>query len=464
MVRYNSIRYAPLGTKPSTTSWASKQRVGFLVLAFFIAIAVSIASYAESTLPVVQNDFPTEPFSPTITTTVTGTGRPTPTADRLLKPTRWSFDSQRDSNDYGLSASQCDLAFQPLFEEISRAASFARNNGGASPADLNISWTKQGAIRALIQDRQLYILSTTELESGHLLPRAIAILQSIYRAILTSPNPVPNIEFSFSVSDYADPNHVNKTIWALTRLASEESTWLMSDFAYFSWPMNGLIGSYATVRSRISEREPAWKDKIDKAVWRGSVKPNKARQDLINAAEGKDWSDVRGIEWSSAKSLMKASQKYAVSVVDHCAYKYLIGTEGRSYSGRLKYLQNCHSTLLMPPPTWIEPHHSLLVSSGSKQNFVPLNQNYSDLDEKMKDLLATPEKARLIADNAVKTFKDGVLTPAAQTCYWRRMFREWRDISFEPDADAWKTGTPFETWIIEAHETCSWFQHFRGKC
>lgn len=155
MVRYNSIRYAPLGTKPSTTSWASKQRVGFLVLAFFIAIAVSIASYAESTIPVVQNDFPTEPFSPSITTTVTGTGRPTPTADRLLKPTRWSFDSQRDSNDYGLSASQCDLAFQPLFEEISRAASFARNNGGVSPTELNITWTKKGAVHALIQDRQV---------------------------------------------------------------------------------------------------------------------------------------------------------------------------------------------------------------------------------------------------------------------------------------------------------------------
>lgn len=104
----------------------------------------------------------------------------------------------------------------------------------------------------------------------------------------------------------------------------------MSDFAYFSWPMNGLIGSYETVRSRISEREPAWKDKIDKAFWRGFVKTNKARKDLTKAAEGKNWSDIRGIEWSGAKTVTKASQKYAVSVVDHCAYKYLIGTEGTS--------------------------------------------------------------------------------------------------------------------------------------
>lgn len=160
------------------------------------------------------------------------------------------------------------------------------------------------------------------------MPRAIAVLQAIYRAILTSPDPVPNIEFSFSVSDFADPDYVNKTVWALSRLASQESTWLMSDFAYFSWPLNGLIGSYEGVRLKISEREPAWEDKIEKALWRGLVKNNKARQDLINAAEGKDWSDVRGIQWSSAKTLTKASQKYAVSIVDHCAYKYLVGTEG----------------------------------------------------------------------------------------------------------------------------------------
>lgn len=96
----------------------------------------------------------------------------------------------------------------------------------------------------------------------------------------------------------------------------------------------------------------------------------------------------------------------------------------------------------------MEPHHSLLISSGPQQNFVPLNQDYSDLDEKMKDLLNNPKKARSIADNSVKTFKDGVLTPAAQVCYWRRMLSEWRDVSFEPAADAWKRGTPFETWIV----------------
>jgi Glycosyl transferase family 90 len=159
----------------------------------------------------------------------------------------------------------------------------------------------------------------------------MALLQAIYRAILTSPESIPNTEFSFSISDWADPDHLNKTIWSLSRLASQEQKWAMSDFGYFSWPMNGLIGSYEQVRAKISEREPTWEDKINKALWRGLVKNNAKRKDLINVAQGKEWSDIRGVEWTNAKTLTKASQKYAVSMVDHCAYRYLVGTEGIVY-------------------------------------------------------------------------------------------------------------------------------------
>ena len=102
----------------------------------------------------------------------------------------------------------------------------------------------------------------------------------------------------------------------------------------------------------------------------------------------------------------------------------------------------------MPPPTWIEPHHSVLISSGPDQNYVPLQQDFSDLDEKMQELLRDQDKARMIADNSVNTFRDRLLSPAAQVCYWRRMLKEWRDVSFEPDSEAWKKGTPFETWVM----------------
>ncbi len=37
---------------------------------------------------------------------------------------------------------------------------------------------------------------------------------------------------------------------------------------------------------------------------------------------------------------------------DFCRYKYVIHTEGVTYSGRLQFLQMCASVLLTPPMAW----------------------------------------------------------------------------------------------------------------
>jgi hypothetical protein len=62
-----------------------------------------------------------------------------------------------------------------------------------------------------------------------------------------------------------------------------------------------------------------------------------------------------------------------------------------------------------------------------------LKKDFSDIDEKMQDLLQNPEKARRIADNNAAAFRDRYMTPAAISCYWRAMFRAWASVSFEPD-------------------------------
>jgi hypothetical protein len=82
---------------------------------------------------------------------------------------------------------------------------------------------------------------------------------------------------------------------------------------------------------------------------------------------------------------------------------------------------------------WIQHHHYLLLSNGTEQNFVEVERDFSDLESTMDHLLAHPEEAKRIADNSVKTFRERYLTPAAEACYWRALFREWASISFEPD-------------------------------
>jgi hypothetical protein len=78
----------------------------------------------------------------------------------------------------------------------------------------------------------------------------------------------------------------------------------------------------------------------------------------------------------------------------------------------------------------------------------------------MKMLLGNPKKAKQIADNSARIFRDRYLTPAAQACYWRKLFRAWASISFEPELYETVTdhdgrsrqklrGTPFETFVAK---------------
>jgi hypothetical protein len=105
--------------------------------------------------------------------------------------------------------------------------------------------------------------------------------------------------------------------------------------------------------------------------------------------------------------------------------------------------------------TWLESHHPLLVSSGPSQNFVEVETDFSDLEDKVLFLLQNPAEAQRIAKNNIEAFRDRYLTPAAQACYWRRMLNSWAEVSFEPEeweieqmSGARRTrGVPFESFV-----------------
>lgn len=107
---------------------------------------------------------------------------------------------------------------------------------------------------------------------------------------------------------------------------------------------------------------------------------------------------------------------------------------------------------------WIQPFEYLLVSEGDLQNYVEVERDWSDLDEKMSYYLSHPEEAEHIANNARRTFRERYLTPAAEACYWRKLIQGWSKVSFEPDfykekgkgkhgERGWR-GVPFESYIL----------------
>ena len=255
-----------------------------------------------------------------------------------------------------------------------------------------------------------------------------ATLMALHRAILTSPEPLPNIEFTLNTDDIASPDD---TTWAYSRRASDKKLWLMPDFGYWSWP-EPKIGAYSEVQAKATaiDKKVPWAQKIEKLVWRGAMMDLLIREQLFEASAGRDWADVRILNWEDEA---EGKSHNVLTMDEHCGYKFVAHTEGVSYSARLQNLQNCQSVVVAHKLKWIQHHHHLMVSSGPKQNFVEVGADFTGLDEAMEMLIDDDDMAERIAFNNVKMFREHYLTPAAETCYWRKLIRGWATVSFEPE-------------------------------
>jgi hypothetical protein len=239
----------------------------------------------------------------------------------------------------------------------------------------------------------------------------------------------------------------------------------MPDFGYWAWP-EVQIGPYHEVRRRIAaiddgETTPdgsytpglRFQDKKKQLVWRGSLATNPAiRSKLLKSAQSRSWASVRVIDWEDENDI----RFNLLPIEDHCRYMFLAHTEGRSFSGRGKYLLNCRSVVISHPLIWREAHHAALIASGPDANYIEVEQDFADLPRKVDFLIDNPQVAERIAENAVRTFRDRYLTPAAESCYWRHLVRQYASVlDFEPvlfatgrDRKLTPRGTPFETWLL----------------
>lgn len=287
--------------------------------------------------------------------------------------------------------------------------------------------------------------------------RAKATLNSLHRALTSFPDrhSLPNIEFIFTTDDFASAPASTGAIWSYSKREEDRSIWLMPDFGYWSWP-EVQIGSYGDIRQRIAAVDSGlgFQEKRKQLLWRGSVAPNPGiRSKLLKAALGQSWASIRVIDWDDVNDV----RYNLLPMEDHCKYMFLAHTEGRSFSGRGKYLLNCRSVVVSHKLVWKEAHHGALVSTGPDANYVLVERDYSDLTRKIEFLIDHPDTAERIAENAVATFRDRYLTPAAEACYWRELVRAYASVSgFEPvvdgeaddDGKRRARGKKFEDWAL----------------
>ncbi|KAH0563439.1 hypothetical protein GP486_001991 [Trichoglossum hirsutum] len=172
----------------------------------------------------------------------------------------------------------------------------------------------------MIYNGELFILDAVRVTDHRFYSRALATLHSMHRAIIASPEKLPDIEFTFNIADKVDPSHIT---WAFARRAEDVNTWLMPDFGFWSWP-EPHVGGYQEVRQKMVELEQtldSFKHKEAKLVWRGNVKTApRLRGDLLAAASNKPWSDVQPLHWPNPENLLPMEE--------HCRYMFIAHTEG----------------------------------------------------------------------------------------------------------------------------------------
>ena len=116
----------------------------------------------------------------------------------------------------------------------------------------------------------------------------------------------------------------------------------MPHFSFWTWP-NPNVGPFDAVLDRIDRIEEAtpWAEKIDKAVWRGTmwfspIGNKDLRKALVRVGEGKEWADVEHVRDDVRNVTTGAVERGNKMMIEgFCRYKYVIYTD---------------VGLLLPPP------------------------------------------------------------------------------------------------------------------
>lgn len=373
-------------------------------------------------------------------------------------------------NNLSLTTSQCTTLFPNLTFPIDDVLAQGPFTAHPKTPPLLISLHNRHQL-AILKSQPKRDLSTEMLASR------TAALHQLHRAILTQPpsdSPLPNTLISLNFQDQPFG-----TSWAYSRQADPQSrpgatdgdanarTWLMPHFSFWAWklPFIGSMGRAAEAIASLEAATSSFANKIPKAVWRGttwfnSVHNPRLRANLIGATKDKPWADVEALKWDTVSTDTKNGERTAsnsLMIEDFCKYKYVLYTEGVTYSGRFQFLQMCESVLITPAISWMQ-HATHLVrpvfSNALKgmeggwtasemvkrawpeswdveeANAVFVKPDWSDLEDVIHWLEEHPREAEGIARRQRETFVDGgYFSPAAEMCYWRALIRGWSEVA-----------------------------------
>ncbi|KAI1264685.1 glycosyl transferase family 90-domain-containing protein [Xylariaceae sp. FL1019] len=391
-----------------------------------------------------------------------------------------------------LSESECRTIFRDLFIDLDKTVALG-------PFTLKRA-QDTGPVQVRVKYNRLYILKLEE--TGILSPELVQIrkaaLYQIHRALLTSPLILPDTVFSLNIRDQPYGAALSYTRPAYRAHASAlpplERAFLMPHFSHWTWDLPS-IGSIRQASKAITQIEDglAFKQKDSRVVWRGTTGFNgihhpTLRQDLLKVTNGADWADVQALDsytlekdssdTDSSNTYSGARDNNILLIEDFCRYKYILYTDGVTYSGRLSFHQLCGSVLITPPIAWlqhtthlIKPLFSCDLNLDGPQAWTPdrgvsdawpvhyrpedanavfVSPDWTDLEDTIRWLEEHQDVAEGIAKRQRELYVEkGYLSPAAEVCFWRALITGWSDV-VRFDEEQWDkdTGIRWEEFSI----------------
>ncbi|UZJ50723.1 hypothetical protein CBS101457_000043 [Exobasidium rhododendri] len=417
--------YSPLGQSAKTSGEDVRRNVKAKPLALRVMALLSLLAAIYLAISLLFSSLRSPRFvMPTFTSS---SNLPFDHPDQYAREHGLLADFNRES--WTMSEEQCDAAFHPLWQPLYQSKIYSDSKGGHTlkqqesiekdlAAGLELTCVK-------ILNNTLYIIDFHHSNGGSRAEAGISLLE---RAVVTSTDRIPDVRFCLSTQD--QPVH---NIFAMSRKEGEHEVWLAPDFNFWAWPEPG-VGSYVGFRHKARQVEKdirGWAGKKKQLFWRGATWIGEERKVLAEVASSNPWGNVHNIDWGGPKSDGVHPDSWE-SMEGHCKYAFLASPEGLSFSGRLKFLQNCESVILTRKAVYLQHWTHLFNSNKSSplQNMVVLppvdgniDQSWRNAASEMDALIADDARAQSIAARSVEIFRDRYLSPAAVACYWRKAIK-----------------------------------------
>lgn len=137
-------------------------------------------------------------------------------------------------------------------------------------------------------------------------------------------------------------------------------------------------------------------DKIDKVIFRGSVKSSKQRQLFIETFRNNNRVDTA--DTRSGHSAQETGTARQITLYTHLDYKFIMTFEGNDIASNIRWVMSTNSIAVMPRPrneSWFMEGRLI-----PDYHYIEVKDDYSDLEEKIDYYIAHPEEAQAIIDHA----------------------------------------------------------------